>query len=179
VKISLPVFKAYRNNALELVQSLIQTGELVGGRYLSTSVRYIRGDYLREPEYEFITRRPIIGIDETVEVDVVIRNRSGAVSLAGGTVALDTSTLAPVLFPLGSTTQTFGSIIPNGSRTVTFSFQGFSLGKVNLQATVNGDWSAPVPPQRDFGGPVSLPGGIEVSTTPPPPPPLFSDGFED
>lgn len=174
VIISIPAFKTYR--VAGVVPKLELTGDLVGGRYLSTSVRYIRGDYLREPEFEFVASRSVIEIGDKVDVDVIIRNRSGSVALSGGTVTLDTSTLAPVLFPLVSPTQSFGKINhTTGFRKVTFSFQAFQAGQVNLQASVEGDWAAPVPPTRDFGGSVSLAGGIRVSATPLP---IFEDQFE-
>ena len=142
---------------------------------LSAKVSYIRGDYLREPSIELVADRSVIGVGETVRVNAIINNRSGSVSLKGGTIAIDVSTLAPILFPLETTTKDFDGVAPNGRRTVSFSFQGFSTGRVNLQASAEGEWNPPVPATRKFGGPVSVVGGIEVSETVP----LLIDNFDN
>ena len=167
ITITVPVQRVVEKNLT------VSAGVLMGT--LSAQVNYIRGDYLKEPEIELVTDRSIIGVGEIVQVDAIIRNRSSNLTLKGGTIAIDVSTLAPILFPLETTTKTFDSIARLNSRTVSFRFQGFSTGRVNLQATAEGGWVAPVPVTRTFGGPVSVVGGIEVSETAP----LFTDDFDN
>ena len=168
VIIRIPAFKAR-----EGVGVLTLTGEKIGD--LDARVRYIRGNFLRQPSVEFSAERSVVRVGERVNVSATIFNRS-TVTLNGGEVTIDTGGLRPFLFPLVGS-QDFDRIPPNGRRTVTFELEAFSEGRAALNGEISGGWSSPVPPGRTYSDSLSIPGGILVSNSAPLPP-LFSDGFE-
>ncbi|MEE4173657.1 MAG: hypothetical protein V2I57_05340 [Xanthomonadales bacterium] len=166
VIIRIPVYEA-RITTLVFNQTSKQVG------VLDTELRYVRGDYLREPKIEVIADRRVIGLGESVDVRVRVRNDSN-LSLKAGDVILNPASAGGVVSS-NVTVQEFSSMPSNLTREVVFTVTGEQVGVAPLQFTVTGGWVSPVPPGRIYEQVLELAGGLEVVDGVPP---LFQDGFE-
>lgn len=167
VIIRIPVYEARISTVV-----FNQSDEQVG--VLDAELTYIRGDFLREPEIEVIPDRRIIGLGESVDVRVRVRNRSN-LTIKAGDVVLNPASTGSVVSSNG-TVKSFTSAPTNLTREVVFTMTGEEVGVAPLQFTVNGGWVSPVPASREYEQVVELAGGLEVVAGSPP---LFRDSFED
>ncbi len=166
VIIRIPVYEARIST---LVFNL--SSEKVGT--LDAELQYIRGDYLREPVLEVFADRRVIGLGESVDVRVRIRNNS-TLRIKAGDVVLNPASTGGVVSS-NVTVQQFPSTLSNLTREVVFTVTGEQVGTAPLQFTVSGGWQTPVPPNRTYERVIELARGLEVVDGVPP---LFQDGFE-
>lgn len=166
VIIRIPVYEA-RISTLVFNQS----SERVG--ILEATARYIRGDFLREPVVEVIPDRRVIGLGESVDVRIRIRNQSN-ITIKAGDVVLDPASTGGVV-SADASVRPFPRALTNNTREVVFTVTGTAVGVAPLQFAVNGGWESPVPASREYEQVLELAGGIEVVDGVPP---LFRDGFE-